>query len=191
MYTVRPQNFTIDDAVPARHRRGAELEPVADNRLEIIGHEPLRYQAGLRVSARQIFSGGCGISRSMTRERVAAVFGHLSILSADFRVDQIVRARRRHIGSSSRQGAPGPAAGRCSEFRGPRGDALRALRASARLDASRPPAVKRRHDRQGVDGLFPVAGKVLEYRATGGVGKGLENIVGHSWHREPPWAWVA
>jgi hypothetical protein len=36
--------------------------------------------------------------------------------------------------------------------------------------------------RQGVDGLFPIAGQALEDRPTSRIGKGSEDIVRYSWH---------
>src|SRR5216683_7222675 len=56
------------------------------------------------VSARQIFSGGCSISRSTTTERVVSGFISGLVIDPSFstkiRGGQTVRARRRHSGSS-------------------------------------------------------------------------------------------
>jgi hypothetical protein len=38
--------------------------------------------------------------------------------------------------------------------------------------------------RQGVDGLFPVAGQALENRSTGRVGESFENVIRNRWHSQ-------
>jgi hypothetical protein len=35
------QDLAINDAVPMRHRRSSEVEPVANERLEVVPHQPL------------------------------------------------------------------------------------------------------------------------------------------------------
>ena len=67
------QDFAVDDAVPAGHGCGAEIEFVADDGLEVVVQEAHCLISGPCVSARQIFSGGWGNSLSITSERVAGV----------------------------------------------------------------------------------------------------------------------
>src|SRR6266850_5029089 len=44
------ENLTVRQAVPVRLARGAETEPVADDCLEVVAHEPLSDQRPLRES---------------------------------------------------------------------------------------------------------------------------------------------
>jgi hypothetical protein len=80
--------------------RGAEIEPVAHDRLEVVLHQP-RLDKRAISEAHQIFSGGCGISGSTTIERVAAISVIGSSSSTGLRGDRTGRARRRRRGLSA------------------------------------------------------------------------------------------
>jgi hypothetical protein len=121
-----------------RHRRGAEVNrwPTTGWKSFVISHSSISWPS---VSARQIFSGGCGISRSMTRVRVGAMFSrltsgisHLSIPSFQqvFELIKSVAPEGAVDGHPVDQGARACGV-RCSGFRVPRGDAAPALPASA------------------------------------------------------------
>jgi hypothetical protein len=49
------QDLAVGHAVPMRHRRGAEIGPVADDRLEVVVHQPLLDQRALREGAPHAF----------------------------------------------------------------------------------------------------------------------------------------
>ena len=152
--------------------------------------------SGPWVKARQTFSGGCGISRSTTMERVAAAgFVIGPSFSTGIRGDRTVFARRRHRGSSSRSRGRGLAARRCSGRNVLQADREPGRRASARPQRSSPrrelpviaapglSAPPRSAHRwvlhagaigQGAHGLLAVADQALEDCPTGRVGEGLE-----------------
>src|SRR6266567_3810083 len=44
---VDDEHLAVDDAVPVRHRLGAELELAPDHRLEVVVHHPLREERAL------------------------------------------------------------------------------------------------------------------------------------------------
>src|ERR1700720_4872644 len=49
------ENLTVRQAVPVRLARGAETEPVAHDRLEVIAHQPLSDQRPLGESTPDLF----------------------------------------------------------------------------------------------------------------------------------------
>jgi len=45
------QDLAVDDAVPMRYRRGAEIKPMAHNRLKVVLHQPFLDQRALGEGA--------------------------------------------------------------------------------------------------------------------------------------------
>jgi hypothetical protein len=148
---------------------------------KFILHQPLLDQRA-SAEARQIFSGGCGISRSTTRERVAAGLVIDASHSTGFETVETVapegaiethpvdeRHQTLRLGAVVDAASFRSIANQAGELQHAQVLGHRGLRHAGAI-------------RQGADGLLAVADQALEDRSTGRVGKGLENLFRRSVH---------
>ena len=134
------QHLAVQHAAPV----AAQIEAVAHHGLKsfFISHSSIRCGC---VSARQIFSGGCAISRSTTTERVSvAVWSLVHPLQQIFEVVEPALPEPGHLAGPVDQRGKARRAARCNGSGGPRGGRAPARPASEPRDASRRPAARPR-----------------------------------------------